>query len=311
MARCSGLSRVKRRCKADSNILLLEGLCPEGLGLARSAQRYLDSHDLTCVRYRLAFEKRIRSDGKESELDPTIKLDDELSPGIVAEKLFVERLEPEAQHSQEVLDEDDAFLALAGTEVWEYEVLNTRREEFEAAIRNSQVVFEATLIDDSDTAPEDATPIALNYGDPYASKDPSSDEATPDGSGVRATEYDGPAGQPTGDPSAGGSTLRHNRVADDQLEGLEESGGALDDLTVTDGDDPRLGLTDTTTPDHDWAADIGPTRTSGRGVQTRDLADRSSSLRPTGGADAGSPSAPKKQPKSNQSGAGATRKRKG
>ena len=103
------------------------------------------------MRYRLAFEKRLRSDGQASSLDPTTKLDEELSDGIVAETVFVERLEPQAQHSQEVLDEDDAFLALAGTEVWEYEVVNFRKDEFDDGIRNSRVVFEYTVIDESET----------------------------------------------------------------------------------------------------------------------------------------------------------------
>lgn len=67
------------------------------------------------MRYRVAFEKRLQSDGHESPIDPTALLDEELADGVVAEKVFVERLEPDAQHSQETLDEDDAFLALAGT----------------------------------------------------------------------------------------------------------------------------------------------------------------------------------------------------
>ena len=141
--------------------------------------------DLTEVRYRLAFEKRLRSDGQESSIDPTTKLDEELSDGVVAEKVFVERLEPQAQHSQEVLDEDDAFLALAATEVWEYEVINSRKEEFEAAILNSRVVFESIIVDDSDTDRDEAAAVFLKRGDPSAPENPSSDAPTEAGSGVR------------------------------------------------------------------------------------------------------------------------------
>ena len=60
-----------------------------------------------------------------------------LPDGVVVEKNFVERLESMAQHSQEVLDEDDAFLGRAGTEVWEYEIVNDRASEFEDALKNS------------------------------------------------------------------------------------------------------------------------------------------------------------------------------
>src|SRR5437016_11319737 len=78
------------------------------------------------VRYRVAFQKRLQTDGQPSPLDATTELDSELADGVVAEKSFVERLESQAEHSQEVLDEDDAFLGLAATEVWEYDVVNGR-----------------------------------------------------------------------------------------------------------------------------------------------------------------------------------------
>jgi hypothetical protein len=143
------------------------------------------------VRYRLAFEKRLRSDGQESSIDPTSKLDDELDDGVVAEKVFVERLEPQAQHSQEVLDEDDAFLALASTEVWEYDVVNDRIDEFEDAIRNSRVVFEYTVVDESETPEEDL------------------------------------AGQPTGDRGAEG-VPSSRRLADDQVEGIRAPDESVD-----------------------------------------------------------------------------------
>lgn len=52
-------------------------------------------------------------DGSDAELDVN------LPDGAVAEKVFVERLEPAAQHSQEVLDEDDAFLGAVTAEAWD------------------------------------------------------------------------------------------------------------------------------------------------------------------------------------------------
>ena len=42
------------------------------------------------------------------------ELDQNVSDGVVAEKVFIERLESEAQHSQEVLDEDDADIVGTG-----------------------------------------------------------------------------------------------------------------------------------------------------------------------------------------------------
>ena len=69
--------------------------------------------------------------------------------GVVAEKSFVERLESQAEHSQEVLDEDDAFLGLAATEVWEYDVADGRDQEFRDALVNSQMVIEFEELEDT------------------------------------------------------------------------------------------------------------------------------------------------------------------
>jgi|SRR5689334_2852389 len=239
------------------------------------------------MRYRVAFEKRLQSDGHESPIDPTALLDEELADGVVAEKVFVERLEPDAQHSQETLDEDDAFLALAGTEVWEYEVINDRRREFEDAIRNSKVVFEFTVVDESDTTPAEAGSVRLATGSQFVPQEaPAADTGRPTGSGVRATNYDGPAGQPTGDPSAG-TPVSRGPLAREGVEGIGEAGnGALDELAVKDAGDPELGLTDATEPGDDWAADTGPSRNDVHGVQTRDLTDKSSELKPAEEGDA-------------------------
>ncbi|MDZ4800429.1 MAG: hypothetical protein SGI92_19905 [Bryobacteraceae bacterium] len=113
--------------------------------------------------YRVAFAKRFQTDGSESAIDPTAELDVYLADGIVADKRFVERFEPEAKHSQETLDEDDAFLGSAAAEVWEYEVLDARAPEFEDAIRNAQTVMEFEVIDETVTDTTDlssGTPLA-------------------------------------------------------------------------------------------------------------------------------------------------------
>jgi hypothetical protein len=97
------------------------------------------------MRYRVAFAKRFETDGEASRIDPTKFLD--LPEGIVQEKVIVENLEPESMHSQEVMDEDDSFLARAAAEVWEYEVTDGREGEFVAALVGSGTVMEYDRLD--------------------------------------------------------------------------------------------------------------------------------------------------------------------
>jgi hypothetical protein len=77
------------------------------------------------MRYRVAFTR------EDSTMRPSAELDMNLSDGVVAEKVLVEELESDAQHSQEELDEDDSFLGSAAAEVWEYDVVDVRAQEFE------------------------------------------------------------------------------------------------------------------------------------------------------------------------------------
>jgi hypothetical protein len=212
--------------------------------------------------YRVVFEKRSRTDGEPSALDPTLELDNELPEGVVADKNLVEWLESDAQHSQETLDEDDAFLAMASAEVWEYEIISGKDEEFQDAMKRSKVVLEYTITDEAETLPEDALPKPLR-------------QAVTIRSGMGdASEAEGPGSQVTGDASAGGSA---SHSTDDGSESLDE--GGRDDLRFADADDPALGLTDSDAAS-DWAANTGPSRGPGRGVKTRDLTDKSSTLRP-------------------------------
>ncbi len=53
----------------------------------------------------------------------------EVLDGVVLNAAKAEVIEPAGLHSQEVMDEDDAFLSI-GTEVWEYEVADGRQQEF-------------------------------------------------------------------------------------------------------------------------------------------------------------------------------------
>lgn len=213
--------------------------------------------------YRVAFAKRFQSDGTESALDPSSELDVYIADGVVAFKEMVERFEPQAQHSQEVLDEDDAFLGSASAEVWEYDVVDERAQEFEDAMRNSQTVMEFEVIDETPTTADEVTGVAL--GD-SSSRAPDrfieGEEVTRGGSGVRGVD-DGPGGQPTVDASAGGMGPGRPYLSLDEAEADINSGsGGIDDLNIVSAKDPRLGLTDYgDIPADDWAANTGPTRT--------------------------------------------------
>jgi len=112
------------------------------------------------MRYRVAFAKRIEEDGADSGMQPSAELDQNLSDGVVAEKVFVEQLETDAQHSQEAMDEDDSFLGSAAPEVWDYEVVDERAREFEQALLNSDLVLEYDIVDTEITSRDD-TPLTV------------------------------------------------------------------------------------------------------------------------------------------------------
>jgi hypothetical protein len=217
--------------------------------------------------YRVAFAKRFQSDGSESALDPTSELDGYLPDGVVASKTFVERFAPASEHSQEVLDEDDAFLGLASAEVWEYDVVDERVKDFEAAARNSETVMELQTVDEGVTTSDEAMGVALGDSDTRNPKQfRPRRPATRDSSGVQGGD-DGPAGQPTADPSAGGMGPGDTYVSPDETDSGTDGIDDLD-LNVVDADDPNLGLTNRgkVGPD-DWAADTGPTRDAESGLQ--------------------------------------------
>jgi hypothetical protein len=149
--------------------------------------------------------------------------------------------------------------------VWEYEVVDARKDEFEDAARNSHVIREIEVVDDSETTPEDATSVALSQDEFPGPERSAEDTEKRTGAGVSATPDDGPAGRPTVDPSAGGMAARGRPYfGDDEVEGIGEPGsGGLEDLRVTDENDPSLGLTKPGDPGADPIADTGPTKTAG------------------------------------------------
>jgi hypothetical protein len=98
---------------------------------------------------------------------PSAELDLNLSDGVVAEKVLVEELDSEAQHGEDSLDEDDSFLGSAAAEVWEYEVVNARAQEFEDALQNSDLIFESEVIDDTVTEAADSSTTRLSQSGVY------------------------------------------------------------------------------------------------------------------------------------------------
>ncbi len=98
--------------------------------------------------YRVTFRKRFDRDGADA---PVTFLD--LADGVVLDSTFVEAIEPDNLHVEESMDEDDDFLSL-GTEIWEFDVADDRRQDFKDALVNSAVVVEFDEIerDDDDIA---------------------------------------------------------------------------------------------------------------------------------------------------------------
>lgn len=98
------------------------------------------------MKYRVAFMERTDAEGNATE-DPTGYLEIELLDGVVLDRNFVERIEPDAMHGQDTMEEDDDFESI-GTEVWEYDVADGRDQEFIDAMKNSQMVIDVVAIDD-------------------------------------------------------------------------------------------------------------------------------------------------------------------
>lgn len=95
--------------------------------------------------YRVTFMERTGASGEPSER-PTEYVTIDLPDGVVLDKQFVERTEPQAMHVEESLEEDDSFLSV-GSETWDYSVADGREDEFIAALENSQMVMEYVRLD--------------------------------------------------------------------------------------------------------------------------------------------------------------------
>jgi len=95
--------------------------------------------------YRVTFLERTNGKGQPSDFPPDYVAID-LPDGVVLDKVFLDREEPIAVHSEEALEEDDSFLSI-GSETWDYEVADGREDDFLAALRNSRMVMDYVRLD--------------------------------------------------------------------------------------------------------------------------------------------------------------------
>ena len=94
--------------------------------------------------YKVTFTKRFNSEGEEGDRPESFV---QVLDGVVLNAAKAEVIEPAGLHSQEVMDEDDAFLSI-GTEVWEYEVADGRQQEFIDALEQSRKVLQYEEMDE-------------------------------------------------------------------------------------------------------------------------------------------------------------------
>ena len=97
------------------------------------------------MKYKVVFRERYNRDGEKAE-DPASFLAAQMDEETVIAATFVERTGPDAKHSSDIIEEDDDFLSLA-TEVWEYDVVEGKDQEFKDALLNSEMVMEFEPLD--------------------------------------------------------------------------------------------------------------------------------------------------------------------
>jgi hypothetical protein len=100
------------------------------------------------MKFRVTFRERSNERGERAE-DPTQFLEPELDDSTVLDAQFVGRTEPDALHSSDRTEEDDAFLSLS-SEIWEYDVAEGKEEDFKNALLNSGMVMEIEPLEESD-----------------------------------------------------------------------------------------------------------------------------------------------------------------
>ncbi len=92
------------------------------------------------MKYRVVFRERSDAQGEKAD-DPPSFLDTQMDDETVLDAVFVGRTRPDALHSSDTIEEDDAFLSL-GSEIWEYDVADGKDAEFKEAAVNSGMVME-------------------------------------------------------------------------------------------------------------------------------------------------------------------------
>jgi hypothetical protein len=98
------------------------------------------------MRYRVTFKKRFDHDGNGTDRPESLL---NLADGVVEEASIIEQVQPDSVHVEEEMDEDDDFLSF-GSEMWEYQVVEGRGDEFVTALKESGVVVEYDVIDEAD-----------------------------------------------------------------------------------------------------------------------------------------------------------------
>lgn len=97
------------------------------------------------MKYKVTFRQRFDPEGQPNdEPEEVFSAPD----GVVLDAEFVERIEPPSLHVEEVMEEDDNFLAF-GTATWVYDVAEGREEEFRNALMESQLVLDIEELTDT------------------------------------------------------------------------------------------------------------------------------------------------------------------
>ncbi len=100
------------------------------------------------MKYRVVFRERTDVEGEKAD-EPASFLDAELDDDTVLDARFVGRVPPDALHSSDTMEEDDAFLGVTA-EIWEYDVADGKDQDFKDALQNSGMVMEFDALESSD-----------------------------------------------------------------------------------------------------------------------------------------------------------------
>ncbi len=100
------------------------------------------------MKYRVVFRERSDEEGEKAD-NPASFLEPELDDDTVIDARFVGRLQPDALHSSDAIEEDDGFLSVTA-EIWEYDIADGKGQDFIEALQNSGVVMEFEELESGD-----------------------------------------------------------------------------------------------------------------------------------------------------------------